>query len=1084
MGGTVVRVSDRSKNSLDRLLESMQRQADMAGKTGVERLVMQRDQLISRWQREQGAVDAITASYQKLIAAEMATGAGAGLKDIAAEARESKASLALMGEEIGVHIPRHIRGFISELPGVSSGLSAAFNAVAIVAVVTVIYEAIRKVIEFREQLRQIEDQPHKIEMAFHDLNGETQKVNDELRRENIHLENSIAKLEHKPQNLLAEALNDARINADDLAKSLDKDAESLAKVIKENSVGWMGRIVMGRQGTGDIEKWATEYQKKISDINYTGSGNVHSAANESDPKRAQDDAKKAQNAWNAALDTARNDALKQITGWIKQAETPQPAGKGTIFQQDDNPAERASRLAMLRGIATQLNNQGDLAALRTEHQGLTGRYDAMGKDSGNDLDAAMRAQRKELAGLGDDKFASLAAERQEAISDALDKYKEKAGPLVDLIKQVYDAKWVKEFNTESERTSKELATQAERWTHLMIEAGKYRDTMNEKSMAEATKALEERSKALGNLAKEHAKLNSTGASQALAHDKRMVQIGGASNDPLGILAQQQALDYVDIARRRQAALSNVSSDPAQAVLERANAEKAAANEVGQLRYAWEEKVAELQHQEIETLKRDSESLWNTLLAKPQEFGKQLGATLHAAVLKPITDGLSNITANVLKPVIYGADGQGGIAGLFKGAFGGKQDPMKMATDLNTTVTVQNSAALAALTAIMAGGMGMAVPAMATPAGLAGISLPSISGPAIAGGGAGGFSLPAVFGGGGSSGVASGGGSPLSMILGGSGNAATPPFIAGGSTSGPGGSGGSGVAGMLKNFKSIKWGGLTHGAPTYGTDAEGSDVQTGNGKITGVNGMAGAALFAGGMMSAQQGLLGSSRGTWGGIAMGTAGGAAIGFQQGGWLGAAIGGGAGLLIGLGEKLAGVESPENEAKRLVKQLYSLNIDSSMAKQIAGLAQQKYAGQVSVAVRDPEVRKMLMLYSEATGQKMPMSASTPYGGSLAEQNGRLYQQATFQNGTPYTFQSALPVLGNLGGNNYPNYAGNNYPGAPSSIVLNVNGQSAADLLEGRIANTVNPDYVQSQWASATAASNGRVQNAANLQVPGLVVS
>ena len=48
-------------------------------------------------------------------------------------------------------------------------------------------------------------------------------------------------------------------------------------------------------------------------------------------------------------------------------------------------------------------------------------------------------------------------------------------------------------------------------------------------------------------------------------------------------------------------------------------------------------------------------------------------------------------------------------------------------------------------------------------------------------------------------------------------------------------------------------------------------------------------------------------------------------------------------------------------------------MAKQIVNIAQQKYAGHVSIAVRDPDVRKMLMLYSEATGQKMPLSATTP---------------------------------------------------------------------------------------------------------------
>ena len=86
---------------------------------------------------------------------------------------------------------------------------------------------------------------------------------------------------------------------------------------------------------------------------------------------------------------------------------------------------------------------------------------------------------------------------------------------------------------------------------------------------------------------------------------------------------------------------------------------------------------------------------------------------------------------------------------------------------------------------------------------------------------------------------------------------------------------------------------------------------------------------------------------------------------------------------------------------------LNEAMAKQIVSIAQQKYASHVSIAVRDPDVRKMLELYAQGTGQKMPMSATTPHGGSLAEQNGNLYQQASYVNGSPYTFQSSLPVLG-----------------------------------------------------------------------------
>ena len=247
-----------------------------------------------------------------------------------------------------------------------------------------------------------------------------------------------------------------------------------------------------------------------------------------------------------------------------------------------------------------------------------------------------------------------------------------------------------------------------------------------------------------------------------------------------------------------------------------------------------------------------------------------------------------------------------------------------------------------------------------------------------------------------------------------------------------------------------------------------------GHITGVHGVAGEALDVGGFMLAQQGLMGSSRGTWGGVGMGAAGGAAIGAQQGGPLGALIGGAAGALIGIGEKIAGVESSENEAKRLVKQLYSVSIDTATsAKQIVGIAQQKYAGHVSIAVRDPDVRKMLMLYSQATGQKVPMSAATPYSASLAEQGGHLYQEATYQNGRPYTYQSGLPVLGGYQ-TGYPS-------AAPMMLQVNVAGQGAAQFVAGQV---VTPQFVQAQWSSAGAGSNGRLQNSAMMQQPGLMIS
>jgi hypothetical protein len=230
------------------------------------------------------------------------------------------------------------------------------------------------------------------------------------------------------------------------------------------------------------------------------------------------------------------------------------------------------------------------------------------------------------------------------------------------------------------------------------------------------------------------------------------------------------------------------------------------------------------------------------------------------------------------------------------------------------------------------------------------------------------------------------------------------------------------------------------------------------------------------MLAEQGLLGSSRGTWGGVAEGTAGGAAIGFTMGGPLGAAIGAAAGFGIGVGEKIAGVESPQAEAHRLIKNIYSVDIptNSGTVKQVVQIAQSQFGGTISVAVRSPSVRQLVMLYSEATGQKMPLSASTPYAGSLVESGSSLYQQASFQNNAWHTYASNLPTLGNLGGTTYPTTPGPNTSAGTGGtyLSLNING------------TPITADFVADQSMAAQNASYGRTQQSANLQVPGLMVA
>ena len=49
--------------------------------------------------------------------------------------REARGEVALLGEEFGVRLPRHVRSFVAELPGVGEALTAAFSATAVLFII-------------------------------------------------------------------------------------------------------------------------------------------------------------------------------------------------------------------------------------------------------------------------------------------------------------------------------------------------------------------------------------------------------------------------------------------------------------------------------------------------------------------------------------------------------------------------------------------------------------------------------------------------------------------------------------------------------------------------------------------------------------------------------------------------------------------------------------------------------------------------------------------------------------------------------------------------------------------------------------
>lgn len=111
-----------------------------------------------------------------------------GAKKAEFSMREAKGELALLGEETGVHLPRHVRAFVAELPGVGAALEAAFSATAALILIQVLIEGTKKLTEFISETFIYTEAMKKSEEVTKEMNKELVKQADELKKINKEME--------------------------------------------------------------------------------------------------------------------------------------------------------------------------------------------------------------------------------------------------------------------------------------------------------------------------------------------------------------------------------------------------------------------------------------------------------------------------------------------------------------------------------------------------------------------------------------------------------------------------------------------------------------------------------------------------------------------------------------------------------------------------------------------------------------------------------------------------------------------------------------------------------------------------------
>ena len=125
------------------------------------------------------------------------------IKPVKENLREAKGEAALLGEAFGIHLPRHVRTFVAELPGVGQALNAAFSATAVffllgavkdvaeklsgfVTDIAIFTEEMKKsneeVVKENKSLVALADIYNKAKERLDELNGVTKSWEDEQRK--------------------------------------------------------------------------------------------------------------------------------------------------------------------------------------------------------------------------------------------------------------------------------------------------------------------------------------------------------------------------------------------------------------------------------------------------------------------------------------------------------------------------------------------------------------------------------------------------------------------------------------------------------------------------------------------------------------------------------------------------------------------------------------------------------------------------------------------------------------------------------------------------------------------------------------
>jgi hypothetical protein len=245
----------------------------------------------------------------------------------------AKAEVQVLGQELGVHLPRAAKTFLASIPGVSRALSSAFAATAVVALGVAAFQMGAKFVEATQKARQ---SAKEISDAFEEMHEKASVTNSEMAVTNAKLDEQIAKLSGTRVNNLALELAESRLEADKLLASLTSANKASDEALKKNESGvaqFLNPFVFAAP-SGPTNDRIKAQKKEIEDLTATYEKKQAAATSASEID-------KNQAAFRTQMLDKENEQLREIGYRLGDIEQYKKNSGSSFFKEDYSVVEQS-----------------------------------------------------------------------------------------------------------------------------------------------------------------------------------------------------------------------------------------------------------------------------------------------------------------------------------------------------------------------------------------------------------------------------------------------------------------------------------------------------------------------------------------------------------------------------------------------------------------------------------------------------------------------------------------------------------------------------------------------------------------------